>query len=73
MNINLLRYQTNNNIKYYEDTLNSFNCRCILDKPARITNTNVTLIDHIYTKCIKILFPVPSFPFLSWNHCNRHF
>ena len=49
ININLLRYSSNSNVKYYVDSINIVNCISIIDKPTRITPTSRTLIDHIYS------------------------
>ena len=48
-NINLIKYNEKNNIKFYVDTLHSRNSRNLINKPTRVTNTSATLIDHIYS------------------------
>ena len=49
INLNLLRYSENNNIRFYLDQLQTVNCHNIIDKPTRITTSTFSLIDHIYT------------------------
>ena len=48
-NINLIKYNENNNVKFYVDMLHSRNSRNLVNKPTRVTNTSATLIDHIYS------------------------
>ena len=48
-NIDLLKYNSNSATKFYVDSLTSNNCRSVIDKPTRITETSATLLDHIYT------------------------
>ena len=49
ININMIRSNVNDRIKFYIDQLQSVNCHNIIDKPTRVTMSSATLIDHIYT------------------------
>ena len=49
INVNLLRYNENDQIRCYLNQLQSVNCHNLIDKPTRVTMSSTTLIDHIYT------------------------
>ena len=46
-NINLLNVEKSAPIRFYYNTLLSFACRSIIDKPTRVTSGSATLIGHI--------------------------
>jgi len=49
LNLNLLAIQTNDTIRIYANTLISCSCKCIINKPTRISMSSKRLLDHIYT------------------------
>jgi len=48
-NINYRSLNAQQNIRNYDDHINSFGCSQLIDKPTKITQSSNTIIDHIYT------------------------
>ena len=48
-NFNLLRYCSNNDVKFYVDDIHGVGCQFLIDKPTRIRNGKCSIVDHILT------------------------
>ena len=48
-NLNLLKYCTDDNVKFYVDDLHGVGCQFLIDKPTRIWDGKCSLVDHILT------------------------
>ena len=53
MNYNLLNHEKHTPTKDYYNMLISSSFKPLIKKPTRITETNMTLIDHIWTNDLK--------------------
>ena len=47
--MDLLKQDTEPKIKTYVESLNCLGCTPVIYNPTHITNSSVTLIDHVYT------------------------
>ena len=52
-NLNLLKYCTDDNVKFYVDDLHGVGCQFLIDKPTRIWDGKCSLVDHILTMICK--------------------
>lgn len=48
-NIDILRINKSAPIRFFYNSIMSYSCRLVIDKPTRITSGSATIIDHIYT------------------------
>ena len=53
MNYNLINIDRHTQTKSYYDLLTSASFKPLITKPTRITETNATLIDHIWTNDLR--------------------
>ena len=49
LNVNLLKYESNQSTTAFLDTLYSYNVFPLITKPTRVTRESATLIDHVLT------------------------
>ena len=53
MNVNLLRYSSNTGVRFFVDEIHGVGCQFLIDKPTRIRNGKVSLVDHILTNAMQ--------------------
>lgn len=68
-NINLLNYNSDNNVKDFVNMLYTYYIFPVITKPTRVTSTSATLIDHIWTNN----FHTPSTNGIIYTTLSDHF
>ena len=53
VNIDLLKFEKNENSRNYANSLISSSCKCLIKIPTRVNINSATLLDHAYTSLLK--------------------
>ena len=68
-NLNLLKYDCNVTVRNFVDLLHGYNLLSLVNKPTRVTDTTVSIIDHIWSSSYQSLTK----SFILYSSITDHF